>query len=69
MIYPPEYIIICEAMHFLLSACLGLSVFFLTLTTLYSKGGNSIRSFLASFFVGLFSAGLLHLVLDYTGGV
>jgi len=67
--YPIEYVAICEAMHFLLSASLGLSVYFLTLTTFYAKGVCGTRELLISLLLGLSSALLLHTMLDWWGAV
>ncbi len=65
--YPVDYVAICEAMHFLFSACLGLSVYFLTLTILYQKGERGTKALLISGLLGLSSALLLHTVIDWWG--
>ena len=67
--YPIEYAAICEAIHFVLGASLGLSVYFLTLTTFYAKGVSGTRPLLISLLLGCASALLLHTMLDWWGAM
>ena len=59
-----EYIIRCLATHFLFSAYLGYSVYWLTQTIL-SKDGDAKQWFPFSFSVGCFVSVLVHILLDW----
>lgn len=65
--YPLWYILGCEGMHFLFSACAGFSAFSLTLIMFSSERGSYTRLLRSSLLVGLSSALLAHVLADWWG--